>query len=57
MLKIAHADGEIELTPDHVLLVDGQWAPAHTVKVPPSPTPPTPSPPHAHSPLLTSRPV
>merc|ERR1719240_184641 len=33
MLKIAHADGEIELTPDHVLLVDGQWAPAHTVKV------------------------
>jgi hypothetical protein len=33
ILKIAHADGEIELTPDHVLLVDGQWAAAHTVKV------------------------
>jgi len=33
ILKIAHADGEIELTPDHVLLVDGQWAAAHTVKI------------------------
>merc|ERR1719345_564860 len=33
ILKIAHADGEIELTPDHVLLVDGQWAAAHTVQV------------------------
>ena len=33
ILKIVHADGEIELTPDHVLLVDGQWAAAHTVKV------------------------
>ena len=33
IVKIAHADGELELTPDHVLLVDGQWAAAHTVKV------------------------
>ena len=33
ILKIAHDNGEIELTPDHVLLVDGQWAAAHTVKV------------------------
>ena len=36
ILKIAHANGEIELTPDHVLLVDGQWAAAHTVKVAPT---------------------
>ena len=33
IVKIAHADGELELTPDHVLLVDGQWAAARTVKV------------------------
>ena len=33
IVKIAHADGELELTPDHVLLVDGQWATARTVKV------------------------
>jgi len=33
IVKITHTDGEIELTPDHVLLVDGQWAAARTVKV------------------------
>ena len=33
IVKITHADGELELTPDHVLLVDGQWAAARTVKV------------------------
>jgi len=33
ILKITHADGELELTPDHVLLVDGQWAAARNVKV------------------------
>ena len=32
-VKITHADGELELTPDHVLLVDGRWAAARTVKV------------------------
>ena len=33
IIKIAHTRGELELTPDHVLLVDGEWAAARTVKV------------------------
>jgi hypothetical protein len=33
IVKITHANGELSLTPDHVLLVDGEWAPARTVKV------------------------
>ena len=33
MVKITHANGELALTPDHVLLVDGEWAAARTVKV------------------------
>ena len=33
VVKITHLDGELSLTPDHVLLVDGEWAAARTVKV------------------------
>ena len=33
MVKITHVNGELSLTPDHVLLVDGEWAAARTVKV------------------------
>ena len=33
IVKISHATGEISLTPDHVLLVDGEWAAARTVQV------------------------
>jgi hypothetical protein len=33
VVKITHATGELSLTPDHVLLVDGEWAAARTVKV------------------------
>ena len=33
IIKIAHTRGELELTPDHVLLVDGEWAASRTVKV------------------------
>ena len=33
MVRITHAHGELSLTPDHVLLVDGEWAAARTVKV------------------------
>lgn len=32
IVKITHADGEISLTPDHVLLVNSEFAPARTVK-------------------------
>jgi len=32
VVKITHVDGELSLTPDHVLLVDGEWAAARTVK-------------------------
>ena len=33
VVKITHVNGELSLTPDHVLLVDGEWAAARTVKV------------------------
>lgn len=33
VVKITHPDGELSLTPDHVLLVDGEWAAARSVKV------------------------
>ena len=33
IVKISHATGELSLTPDHVLLVDGEWAAARTVQV------------------------
>ena len=33
VVKITHPDGDITLTPDHVLLVDGEWAAARSVKV------------------------
>ena len=33
VVKITHVNGELSLTPDHVLLVDGAWAAARTVKV------------------------
>ena len=33
MLTIAHADGELKLTPDHVLLVDGAFKPAREAAV------------------------
>ena len=33
VVKITHVNGELSLTPDHVLLVDGEWAATRTVKV------------------------
>ena len=33
VVKITHVNGELSLTPDHILLVDGEWAAARTVKV------------------------
>jgi hypothetical protein len=33
IVKLTHATGELSLTPDHVLLVDGEWAAARTVTV------------------------
>ena len=33
IVKLSHTTGELSLTPDHVLLVDGEWTAARTVKV------------------------
>ena len=36
-VRIEHASGSIELTPDHILPLDGVLAPASEAKVPPPP--------------------